>query len=353
MSVPYQPTGVAAQQSDGNILITWTGSLGATGYEIYRGTDGVNFTLLDTLLLVNSYLDELPGIGTNYYYRVVATNASGSSVPSSIVNMVAALPSEMSLGELRLRCQETADRVNSNFVGTSECNAFIRLAMYELYDLLIGSYSDWFADRKVFINTNGTLQDYPLPDGVTNYFGDIYPSTSADGAPARAIYKLSGIDLGVNTSNNAWVTLKSYDFIQRNKYVYPNSTSTIYGVYNMRYRWMGQYLNLIPTPSGNQQLRVWYAPRLPALLQDTDLTTLGVSGWLRYAIARTAKYILNKEEGTDTSALDAEIGFLKKRIEEMASNRDQGDADTISETRSDPIYGGTGFAGGGGAQGGW
>jgi len=351
MAVPYQPQNLTAEQADGNILLTWSGSLGATGYQIQRSTDGVNFSNLATVGIVNQYLDSLPGIGIVYYYQVAAINGSGTSPYSSIVQMVAAPPSEMSLGELRLRAQQTADRVNSNFVTTSEWNAFLRLAMYELYDLLITSYEDLFASQFVFINTNGTTQNYPVPDGVTNYLGGVYGGMS--GTPALAFYKLAGMDLGVNTSNNAWVTLLKFDFIERNRYVYPNSTSTIYGVYNMRYRLMGNFVNIIPTPAGNQQIRMWYSPKLPALLQDNDLTTLGYSGWLRYPIVRAAKYALDKEEGSDTSKLDQEIAYLKLRIEQTSQNRDAGIPDTISNTRQDPIYGGTGFAGGGGGQAGW
>jgi hypothetical protein len=266
--------------------------------------------------------------------------------------MVAAPPAEMSLYELRLRSQQTANRENDNFVTIPEWNAFIRLAMYELYDLLITSYEDYGAGSIVYINTNGTTNLYPLPDGATNYFGSIYPSVGTTN-PAPAFYKLAGIDLGINTSNNAWVTLLKFDFIERNKYVYPNSTSTIYGVYNMRYRLMDGNLFIIPTPAGNQQLRFWYAPRLPALLQDQNTTNIGISGWLRYVIVRSAKYALNKEEGTDAAHLDAELLFLKQRIEQAAQNRDYGVADTISNTRVDPLYGGNGFASGGGGNAGW
>lgn len=351
MAVPYQPQNLDAQQADGNILLTWNGSLSATGYKIQRSTDGVNFIDLVAVGIVNQYLDSLPGVGIVYYYQVAATNGSGDSPYSSVVQMVAAPPSEMSLGELRLRSQQTADRVNSNFVTTSEWNAFLRLAMYELYDLLITTYEDLFASEKVFINTNGTTQLYAVPNGYDNYLGGI--STGISGAPAKAFYKLAGMDLGVNTSNNAWVTLLKFDFIERNRYVYPNSTSTIYGVYNMRYRLMGNFVDIIPTPAGNQQIRMWYSPKLPSLLQDNDLTTLGYSGWLRYPIVRAAKYALDKEEGSDTSKLDQEIAYLKIRIEQTAQNRDAGIPDTISNTRQDPIYGGTGFAGGGGGQAGW
>ena len=348
--LPYQPQGLDAQQSDGNILLTWTASLGATSYNIQRSLDGVNFTNYAVAGVIPQYLDILPGIGSMFYYQVAGVNSAGTGPYSSVANMVAAPPSEMSLFELRLRCQQRADRVNSPFVTTSEWNFFIRDSMYELYDLLITIYEDLYSDQFVYISTNGSTQNYPLPNGVTNYLGGTYGGAS--GTPAKAMYKLAGVDLAVNTSTitPAWVTLNKYNFIDRNKFVYPNSTSTIYGVYNMSYRLMGQNINIIPTPAGNQTLRMWYAPKLPGLLADTDLTTLGTSGWLQYVIVRVAKYALDKEEGTDTSKLDSELLFLKQRITESASNRDAGQPDKISDTRRDGIFGGWTN---GPSQGGW
>lgn len=353
MAVPYQPQNLTAEQADGNILLTWNASLGATSYQIQRSTDGVNFTNLATTTVVTQYTDSLPGTAIMFYYQVAAVNGSVTSTYSSIAQMVAAPPAEMSLYELRLRSQQTADRVNSSFVTTSEWNSFLRLAMYELYDLLITSYEDYFDSEIVYIQTNGTTSLYPLPDGVTNYLGGNFNGTV--GAPAKSFYKMAGMDLSVNTSQvtPAYVTLVKFNFIDRNKYVYPNSTSTIYGVYNMAYRVMGNFLDIIPTPAGNQTLRMWYSPRLPALLADANVTTIGYSGWLRYPIVRAAKYALNKEEGTDTSELDAEIMYLKTRIEQASQNRDMGVPDKISETRRDPLYGGTGFGSGGGANAGW
>ena len=350
MAIPYQPQNLTAEQADGNILLTWSGSLGATSYQVQRSTDGVNFTNLATTGVVTQYIDALPGVGIMYWYQVAGVNVSGTSTYSSIANMVAAPPSEMSLFELRLRSQQTADRVNSGFVETSEWNSFIRLAMYELYDLLITSYEDYNVAPYVFIQTNGTTNQYAMPDGVTNYKGGNYNGTT--GAPAPAFYKLAGVDLNVNTSNNAYVTINRYDYIDRNAYVYPNSTSTIYGVYNARYRLMGNNINFIPTPAGNQQFRLTYQPKLQAMLADTDLTTIGFSGWLRYVIARSAKYALDKEEGTDTSKLSEEIAFLKTRIEQTSQNRDVGQPDTISETRKNTWgYGGNGWGQGGGNAG--
>jgi len=159
------------------------------------------------------------------------------------------------------------------------------------------------------------------------------------------------VDLGVNTANNAWVTINRFDFIDRNRYVYPNSNSTIYGVFNMRYRIVGSNITFIPTPSGGQQVRLWYVPKMARLLADTDLTTIGTSGWLRYVVVRAAKYALDKEEGSDTSNLANELLFLKQRIEQSSQNRDVGQAETISETRKDGGYLGNGWGAGGGSAG--
>lgn len=349
--IPYQPQNLTAQQDSGSILLSWTGSLGASSYQVQRSLDGVNFSNLATST-TGQYLDAFPGIGIQFYYRVAGVSTAGTGTYSSVVSMVSAPPAEMSLSEFRLRCRQAADREGSDFVSDSEVNYYGRLAMYELYDLLMTSYEEYFASSYVLIPTNGNQANYPLPDGASNYLGGSFGGTSGD--PAPAFYKLAGMDLNVNSSplTPSRVSLLRFDFIKRNQYVYPNSTSTIYGVYNMRYRIMGNNINIIPTPSGNQTLIAWYSPRLPRFLLDTDLSTIGVSGWLRYPIIRTAKYILDKEQTVDTSKFTEEIVYLKSRIEQSASNRDAGQADTISETRTDSIYGGSGF-GGGASNGGW
>jgi len=360
MPVPAAPTSLSAEQSDGQVCLTWSLASGATTYQINRSTDGVSFSpLVTTSGIQSQYIDaqNLPGtttpaLGTMYWYQVAGINGSGTGAYSSSAQIVPAPPSEMSLWELRLRSRQKADRVNSQFVTDSELNTFVRLGAYELYDLLIDSFEDLFSDKFVYIQTNGTTQNYPIPNGVNNYLGGNYNGTS--GTPAKALYKLVGMDLAVNTSSvtPAWVTLRRYNFIDRNKFVYPNSTSTIYGIYNMSYRVMGDNINIIPTPAGNQTLRAWYAPKLARLLSDTDYTNIGFSGWLDYVIVRAAIYMLGKEEGTDTSLLQNELLFLKSRIEQASQNRDVSMSDTISNVRGNGVMSGTGWDGNG-PQGGW
>jgi len=341
MAIPSMPFNVYLQTQNLQNLISWDIATGATSYDIQRSTDGVNFTSIDTSS-TNSYLDTDISVGNLYYYQVASVNGDGTSpyaVPSN-GNAIALAPApnaEMSLLSIRFAAQQKADMVNSQFVTIPEWNTFIDLALYELYDLLITVYEDYNVATPIQWNSNGTDYLYPLPDGRTEFTNRI---TQASDYVAPPFYKLLGIDLGLGTAPNGYVTVNKFNFIDRNNYVYPNTASTIYGVFNMQYRVMGSNIMFIPTPSANQQISMWYIPRLPPLLKDTDVTTLGISGWLQYVIIRAAKYALDKEETPNDLA--SELLFLKQRIEESAANRDAGIPDRISDIRQSGYYWGSG-----------
>lgn len=308
------------------------------------------FTVLVTLSgspLATSYLDTAVTLGTQYFYTVQASTVSGTS-PATIAQSVVPAPTgEMTLGAIRLKAQQRADRVNSNFVTMPEWNSYINQAMFELYDLLITVYEDYYVASPIQFVCDGTTYLYPLPNGSNTFLN---ANNTAQTVTPPSYYKLLGVDLALNNAVNAYVTINKFNFIDRNRFVYPNTASTIYGVFNLQYRVMGSNLEFIPTPSTGQAIRLWYIPRLTELLQDTDITTTGISGWIEYVIVRAAKYALDKEE-SDTAKLDTEILFLKGRIEESAANRDAGQPDSISDTRSN---GGWGNSGGfNGARGGW
>lgn len=335
MAIPGAPTSFYVQQGNGQVLLTWSVSAGATSYSVQRSTDGITYSVLTTPS-VNSYLDTSVTAGTMYWYKVASVNTDGTSAYTAAQNIVPAYAGQLSLGELRLRAQQRADRVNSNFVSMPEWNFFINQAYYELYDLLITTFEDYYvADRLVFA-TDGS-QSYDLPNGQ-NYDG------------ARPLYKLYGVDCGLDNAANAWVTLKKFDFIARNRFVYPQLNNTFLGVFNLQYRLIGNKIMFIPTPSAGQYIGLWYYPRLETLLNDSDIME-SISGWDQYVIVRAAKYALDKEE-SDTSSLDQELIYLKGRIEESAMNRDAGQADTISPTRSWSDRWG-GMAGGIGFDGPW
>lgn len=332
MAIPAAPTNMILQTANAQNLVSWNAAVGATSYSIQRSTDGINYSNLATSTLPK-YLDSTVSVGIEYWYQVASVNGSGTSPysqPSQApYSLIPAPTSEMALATLRLACQQKADRVGSNFITPQEWNQFINLGMYELYDILITVYEDYYLAPLAQFITNGSDYLYNLPDGAAT-FTNGYTGNGTFVAPP--LYKLLGVDLGLSNANNAWVTIDRFNFNDRNQFVYPNTASTIYGVFNLRYRVLGKQIEFIPTPSAGQPIRYWYIPRLPELLQDTDITTLGQSGWLNYVIVRVAKYALDKEE-SDSSKLDAELVWLKSRIEESASNRDAGKPDTITNVR--------------------
>lgn len=344
MSLAAVPQNLNVSQGNQQVYLAWDAQVGATSYQIQRSLDGVNYSNYATST-VNNYTDSTVALGTMYWYQAASVNASGTSGYSSQGQACPAPNGELSLYELRLRAQQRADRVESEFVTTTEWNYFIMQACYELYDLLIDVYEDYFmAPRARFVST-GSQFIYPLPNGSISFL-----DMNNNPFIAAPLYKLLGVDLGLNNANNAFVTMNKYNLIDRNNYVYPNTASAIYGVFNLRYRMLGTNIEFIPTPSANQPIQLLYAPRLPQLVKDTDLTTIGFSGWLQYVIIRAAKYALDKEE-SDTSKLDTEIVFLKGRIEESAMNRDAGQPDTISDVRQGGNWGNGGPMNG--FKGGW
>lgn len=347
---PSTPENLNVQSGNQQILVSWDLSAGATSYLIQRSLDNVTYAALATVSgspLATQYLDTAVTLGTEYWYQTSASNVDGDSPYTTPLSAVPVPVAEMCLSQIVLAAQQRADRVNANFVTKPEWRSYINQSLFELYDLLVTVYEDYFLAQPIAFTTDGSTYRFPLPNG-SNTFNNA--DTGASFTPP-AFYKLMGVDLALNNSTNAYVTINKFSFIDRNRFVYPNTASTIYGVFNMQYRVMGSNIEFIPTPTSGQSIRLWYIPRLTELLQDTDTTSIGISGWIEYAIVRAAKYALDKEE-SDSSKLDAELLFLKSRIEESAANRDAGQPDKISDARASV---GTGYGGSsnGFGRGGW
>lgn len=343
---PPIPSNFAVQQGNGQVLLSWNIVAGSTNYVVQRSPDGVVFTTLASPTLTN-YLDTTVTINTAYFYQVAAQNGSGISPYTPAQSIVPTTTGVLSLGQVRLMAQQRADRVNSNFVTDPEWNTYINQSAFELYDLLTTLYEDYnVAQPAIFLSVGANAQ-YPLPDGQLSFLDET-------GTPfvARPFYKILGLDCGLASTSNAWVTLHKFDFISRNRYVFPNITSTYLGVFNLRYRVLGNNLMFIPTPAGNQYFRLWYVPRMQEMLRDTDVLD-GVSGWTEYVIIDAAIKALQKEE-SDVTVLALQKQAIIDRINSTAMNRDAGQPDTISDTRSwGERWGGYGSPNGDGSYGGY
>jgi hypothetical protein len=320
------PTNFNVQKGDGAaVYLSWDIQPSATaGFKIERAPDNNTWTTINSPVAGQfDYTDSTPTIGTTYWYRISASDGAFGT-PTTSQSVVPTKRGFETLGSIRLMSQQRADRVGSTFITKVEWNNFINLAYHELYDLLTTLYEDYNVAPVFTFATDGRVGGlYPLPDGTIN--------DSVTGQPAQSFFKLLGVDMGVSGGSNAWVSIKKFEMIQRNRYVFPQITSTYMGVMNARYRILGNNIEFIPSPASGQFIRLWYVPRMKRLVADQDVMD-HISGWHEYVIIETAIKALTKEE-SDVSSLVAMKQQLIKRIEESAMNRDAGMPDKISDTR--------------------
>lgn len=219
----------------------------------------------------------------------------------------------LSLSQLRTAVRQRADMQNlsgiytNSFIKDPELDSYINQSYFELYDLLVQKYGDNYYVVPYTFVTDGTSQMYTLP---------------AD------FYKLLGAEVALSNTNDSWVTIKPFNFIDRNRYAVPNFQS-FYGITNLRYRLNGNDLWLTPIAQAGQNFRIWYVPRLQTLDDDAD-TVDGISGWTEYIIIDAAIKCMQKEE-SDVSVLAAQKMAMIQRIEAAAENRDAGSPATVSD----------------------
>lgn len=346
--IPGIPRNIILQTGNSQILVTWDIVAGATSYSIQSSVDGVTFSVVGTSP-VASYLDVAVVVGTNYFYRVASTNTDGTSsygIPYP-VSITPCLPGQINLGYLRYLAQLRADKLNSEYLTTDEWNSNINQSIYELYDILVTKFGDdYFFAPSLVVQLAG-LEAYPLPDG-SNYAG------------APAIYKLSGVDVnygGPTTGPNAnWIPASRFNWSDRDKYTtFVGQIATISSANAVAYREMGNNLYVIPQYQSSS-MRIWYVPIMTQLLKDTDMLSFSISGWSEYIIVDAAMKAMIKEESFDKwNALAQSKEMQISRIETTAANRDVGQPNAVSNTRSamgDPGFSNWGGGFGGGFTGG-
>lgn len=210
----------------------------------------------------------------------------------------------ITLEELRTKARQRADLETSQYVTDEELNGLINDSIAELHDLLVGSYgNDYYIETYTF-NTVANQADYTLP---------------AD------FYKLKGVDAKLTASN--WFSLRPFNFNERNR-----NEDYAWGFLNgptVRYRMVGENLRFSPVPDGVIQCRMWYIPLAEKLVADTDVLK-DLNAYSEYVVIDAAIKMRVKEE-LDTVALDKQKMDMKKRIEDMAQNRDAEQPESISD----------------------
>lgn len=332
---------VILQTADGNNLVSCPLIAGATSYSVQRSTDGVTWTTVGSPT-TPSYLDANVTPGTLYYYQMAAVNGSGTSAYTltSPISCVPALPGQVSLLSLRYEATLKADMLNSQFLTADEWNIRINKSLFKLFDLLITKFGEDYAVASPYTILTTGASSYSLPDGSSAF--------AVGGVTPPACYKLLGVDCGVAVSENAWVTLPRFNWIDRNRFIYPQLGGNALGVLNLSYRQMGNQLRFIPNPAAGQNIQIWYIPVMSKLLRDTDIFGFSLSGWDEYVTDDAAIGALIKEESYEqANELKENLSRTEARIESAAANRDAGQPNTISDTRSNTgWFDGPGYGGG-------
>lgn len=319
MSIPSTPSNLYVQSGNGKVYLSWDQTSGANAYRIQSSQDNVNFSTLATILTVSSVLNNYylwsgGTEGTQYWFQIAASSDGGTTFSAYTLSqpaIVTAIGVE-SLGSLRTQAQQRSDFVNNTFITVPEWNSYISQSYKELYDLLIQKFGDdYYLANTYTWTTDGSSVLYPLPVDF---------------------YKSLLIEVALNPKDpNSWITLRKFMRVQQNLYNYPN-VYTFYGITNLRYRIDGNFLHLIPIAQNGQTVRMWYAPRPNALLADTDVID-GVSGWEEYIVIDACIKAKAKQED-DVQVFMAQKSAMLKRIEDAAENRDIGDPEVVSDSRT-------------------
>ncbi|MCJ7464748.1 MAG: fibronectin type III domain-containing protein [Thermoplasmata archaeon] len=89
-NVPGAPSNLVATATGTTINLVWQtppdGGSPITGYKIYRGTLPGSIPYLTTVVGVTQFSDQSLAKGQIYYYKIIAANDVGDSLPSNVVN---------------------------------------------------------------------------------------------------------------------------------------------------------------------------------------------------------------------------------------------------------------------------
>jgi len=92
-AVPSAPTGLTGTASNRQIRLNWLMAAGASGYNVWRSTNGVvSFYALASGLTVSSFVDDAAVNGITNYYRVTAQSACGEGASSATAAVFLPLP---------------------------------------------------------------------------------------------------------------------------------------------------------------------------------------------------------------------------------------------------------------------
>jgi hypothetical protein len=212
-TAPAAPASPGATAGNGQVILNWTASTSATGYDIYVSTTSGNETYLTTVTgtsYTNLNLADEP-----YYYVITAVDASGQSLGSTEVSTIPCFPTTIdaanhyaygaNLGWLDWR----SDTNHGAVIRTNVCSGYIYSANFGWINLGSGSPANGLyyqnnsaSDFGVNVDGSGNLRGfaYGANIGWINFTNPGTPQVDL------ATGKLSG---SVWSANWGWISLSN------------------------------------------------------------------------------------------------------------------------------------------------
>jgi subtilase family serine protease len=164
-TIPGAPQNVAASAvSASQINVTWSSVTGASGFRIDRSTDGATWTTVGNVGGgVTAFSNTGLAASTKYYYRVLATNGSGTSAASAIASATTSTASGLPAAASNLTGRRTSSSVA---VLSWQDNSNNETGFRILYSV---NGSTWYSLGNVAANTT-SVQVSGLSATTTYYF---------------------------------------------------------------------------------------------------------------------------------------------------------------------------------------
>ncbi len=185
LSAPTVPTGLSATAGNGVVSLTWSGSSGATSYQVKRSTSSGTEAQI-AAPTSTSYTDTAVTNGTKYFYVVAAVDSGGDSANSSQVSATPTAPETAPATPTGLQATAGNAQVSLSW------NASAGAASYDVkrsttnggpYSTAVASpTATSYTDTSV---TNGTIYYYVI--SAANSIGQSANSTQASATPAAPV----------------------------------------------------------------------------------------------------------------------------------------------------------------------
>ncbi|MFC4305280.1 X2-like carbohydrate binding domain-containing protein [Cohnella boryungensis] len=185
---------VSGTAGNAQATLTWTASTGATSYKVERATGSGAYTAIASNLTALTYTDTTAVNGTLYNYRVVASNAAGSTnsnsiaLTPSVTTPTGSFKIQMYSGNTDASSNTIAPRVKIVNMGTTALDlSTVKLRYYYTIDAnkTQAFWCDW--SHVGSSNVTGTFVTMPTPKtGADTYFEIGFTSAAGTLAPSAA-----------------------------------------------------------------------------------------------------------------------------------------------------------------------